>query len=115
MKKGMFALLAVLFVGLLSFIPPAGAQHVHGGGAKHAGMKMDTREVLVEGMKITFGIMTNREHKKMLQEMKMKEDLEPGTEYRYQVTIRPPRGEIYDAEGPEGQGGHRCPDQHEGH
>ena len=41
-------------------------------------MKMDTKEVLVEGVKVTFQIMANEEHQKMLKDMKMKEDIEPG-------------------------------------
>ncbi|MBM4333370.1 MAG: hypothetical protein FJ117_19485 [Deltaproteobacteria bacterium] len=99
MKKGMFALLAVLFVGLLAFVPLAGAQHGHGGGAKDKGMKMDTREVLVEGMKITFAIMANKEHRKMLDEMKMKEEPEPGTTHNISVTLKDQKGkDVTDAQ-----------------
>ena len=50
-------------------------------------MKMDTKEVLVEGVKVTFQIMANDEHQKMLKDMKMKEDIEPGTTHNITVTL----------------------------
>ena len=63
------------------------AQH---GGMKmdSGGMKMDTKEVLVEGVKVVFQMMTNEEHKKMLKDMKMKEDIEPGTTHNIGVTLK---------------------------
>jgi hypothetical protein len=51
-------------------------------------MKMDTREVLVEGVKVTFQIMANDEHKKMLKDMKMKENVEAGTTHNITVTLK---------------------------
>jgi hypothetical protein len=51
-------------------------------------MKMDTKEVLVEGAKVTFQIMANDEHGKMLEDMKMKEDIEPGTTHNITVTLK---------------------------
>jgi hypothetical protein len=51
-------------------------------------MKMETREVLVEGVKVVFQIMKNDEHQKMLKEMKMKEDIEPGTTHNITVTLK---------------------------
>ena len=51
-------------------------------------MKMDTKEVLVEGVKVTFQIMANDEHKKMLKDMKMKEDIESGTTHNITVTLK---------------------------
>lgn len=51
-------------------------------------MKMETKEVLVEGVKVTFQMMANDEHKKMLKEMKMKEDIEPGTTHNITVTLK---------------------------
>ena len=51
--------------------------------------KMDTREVLVEGVKVTFQIMANEEHQKMLKtDMKMKEDIEPGTTHNITVILK---------------------------
>jgi len=51
-------------------------------------MKMETKEVLVEGVKVTFQIMANDEHKKMLKDMKMKEDIESGTTHNITVTLK---------------------------
>jgi len=62
------------------------AQHTHGPSATQT--KMDTRDVLVEGVKVTFQIMANQEHKKMLKDMKMKEDVEAGTTHNITVTLK---------------------------
>jgi hypothetical protein len=51
-------------------------------------MKMETKGVIVEGVKVVFQIMSNEEHKKMLKEMKMKEDIEPGTTHNITVTLK---------------------------
>jgi hypothetical protein len=51
-------------------------------------MKMETKEVLVEGVKVTFQIMANDEHRKMLKEMKMKEDVESGTTHNITLTLK---------------------------
>jgi hypothetical protein len=62
---------------------------MHGGmGMGSSSMKMDTREVLVEGVKVTFQIMANEEHKKMLKDMKMEEDVEGGTTHNFTVTLK---------------------------
>ena len=63
------------------------AQHSHGGMSGGA-MKMDTKEVLVEGTKVTFQIMANAEHQKMLKDMKMKEEIEAGTTHNITVTLK---------------------------
>jgi hypothetical protein len=47
-----------------------------------------SREVLVEGVKVVFQIMDNKEHQKMLKDMKMKEDIEPGTTHNITVTLK---------------------------
>ena len=62
------------------------AQHQHG-APKGEAMKMDTKEVLVEGVRIVFQIMTNESHKKMLEEMKSKEQPEAGTTHNISVTL----------------------------
>jgi len=51
-------------------------------------MQMETKEVLVEGVKVTFQVMANNEHQKMLRDMKMKEDIEPGTTHNITVTLK---------------------------
>lgn len=82
----------LIFAGLvfiLGLLPhPALAQHGHGPEKKGEPMKMDTKEVLVEGIKITFAIMSNKEHKKMLADMKVKEEPETGTTHNITVTLK---------------------------
>jgi len=64
------------------------AQHSHGGMSMGTPMKMDKKEVIVEGVKVTFQIMANDEHRKMLKDMKMKEDIEPGTTHSITVALK---------------------------
>jgi hypothetical protein len=64
------------------------AQHSHGGMSMGTPMKMDTKEVIVEGVRVTFQIMANDEHGKMLKGMKMKEDIEPGTTHNITVALK---------------------------
>ena len=64
------------------------AQHSHGGMSTGTSMKMDTKEVIVEGVKVVFQIMANESHKKMLKDMKMKEDIEPGTTHNITVILK---------------------------
>jgi len=85
MKKLILTLLAVVVA--LGLVPSISlAQHQHG-AAKGEPMKMDTKEVLVEGVKVVFQIMTNEEHKKMLEDMKSKEQPEAGTTHNIAVTL----------------------------
>ena len=86
----MKAWILVLAISVLVFCNQGSislAQHSHGGMSGGA-MKMDTREVLVEGTKVTFQIMANAEHQKMLKDMKMKEDIEAGTTHNITVTLK---------------------------
>ncbi len=73
---------------LFTFISVSLAQHSHGGMSMGSPMKMETKEVLVEGVKVTFQMMANDEHKKMLKDMKMKEDIESGTTHNITVTLK---------------------------
>ncbi len=85
MKKLILTLISVVVA--LVFLPSIYlAQHQHGAAMGEA-MKMDTKEVLVEGVKVVFQIMTNEEHKKMLVDMKMKEEPEAGTTHNIAVTL----------------------------
>ena len=68
-----------LVVGLFILSSFAFAQHQHGGTAKSEGMKMESKDVLVEGVKVSFMVMANENHKKMLKDMNMKDDIEPGS------------------------------------
>ena len=87
MKKLVFVLgMVVLSCFVLTSLSLA--QHSHGGMSMGTPMKMDTKEVIVEGVKVTFQIMANDEHGKMLKDMKMKEDIEPGTTHNITVTLK---------------------------
>jgi hypothetical protein len=63
-------------------------------------MKMETKEVLVEGVKVTFQMMANDEHRKMLKDMKMEEDIEPGSTHNITVILKDEKSqkEITDAQ-----------------
>ena len=87
MKK-LISVSGVLFFCLFIFVSVSLAQHSHGGMSMGTPMKMDTKEVIVEGIKVTFQIMDNKEHKKMLQDMKMKEDIETGTTHNITVALK---------------------------
>lgn len=78
-----------LAIAVVFFLFPAlaGAQGTHEHGSGGGGMKMDTREVLVEGLKLTFMIMANEEHRTMLKDMKMKDDIMPGTTHNITVVV----------------------------
>ncbi len=78
-----------LSVAVVSLLLPAfsHAQHTHGHGSSASSMKMDTREVLVEGVKVTFQIMANAEHLKMLKDMKMRGSIEAGTTHNVTVVL----------------------------
>jgi phage terminase small subunit len=82
--------LAALAAALAFFvISPAAvmAQHSHG-GSKSDSMMMDSKEVLVEGVKVVFMVMANKEHEKMLADMKMDEKIEPGTTHNIMVVLK---------------------------
>jgi len=87
MKK-LISVLGILFFCLVIFASASLAQHSHGGMSMGTPMKMDTKEVLVEGVKVSFQIMANVDHKKMLKDMKMKEDIEPGTTHNITVILK---------------------------
>ena len=78
-----------LAMAVVSMLLPAisAAQHTHGHGMGGSGMKMDTREVLVEGIKVTFQVMANAEHRQMLKDMKMTDDVEPDTTHNVTVIL----------------------------
>ncbi len=86
MKK-VISVIGLSVFSFFMFISVPLAQHSHG-GMSGGSMKMDTKEVLVEGVKVTFQIMANGEHRKMLKDMKMKDDIEPGTTHNITVTLK---------------------------
>jgi hypothetical protein len=89
MKRTMVYFVFAIASVMLAAAPAAWAQkgHGHGSSAGAADMKMETREVLVEGVKVTFQIMSNESHRKMLKDMKMKDDIEPGTTHNITVVL----------------------------
>ena len=88
MKK-LNSVFGILFFCLFfAFASVSLAQHSHGGMSMGTPMKMETKEVLVEGVKVTFQMMANDEHRKMLKDMKMKEDIEVGTTHNITVTLK---------------------------
>lgn len=85
MKK-LLSVLGILIMALFILSSLSLAQH---GAMKMGGeTKMETKEVLVEGVKVTFQMMANDEHQKMLTDMKMKEDVEAGTTHNITVTLK---------------------------
>jgi C4-type Zn-finger protein len=86
--KRLVSLLGVLVLSCFVLASLSLAQHSHGGMSMGTSMKMDTKEVIVEGVKVTFQIMENDEHQKMLKDMKMKEDIEPGTTHNFTVILK---------------------------
>ena len=87
MKK-VISIIGLSVLPFFMFVSAPLAQHSHGGMSMGSAMKMDTKEVLVEGVKVTFQIMANDEHQKMLKDMKMKEVIEPGTTHNITVTLK---------------------------
>ena len=98
--KRLVSVLVLLAFSLFTIASISSAQHMHGGMSMGTPMKMDTREVLVEGVKVTFQIMANGEHQKMLKDMKMKEEVESGTTHNITVTLKDEKAqkEITDAQ-----------------
>ena len=86
--KRVISVIGVSVFCLFTFVSVPLAQHSHGGMSMGTPMKMDTKEVLIEGVKVTFQMMANDEHQKMLKDMKMKEDIEPGTTHNIAVTLK---------------------------
>ena len=91
--KRLVSLLLLVVTGLFVLQSVSLAQHSHGGMSMGGSMKMETKEVLVEGVKVTFQMMANEEHRKMLKDMKMKEDIEPGTTHNITVTLKDGKGQ----------------------
>ncbi len=86
MKK-LVSVLGILAAGLFFSLSIASAQHGHG-GMSGGSMKMETKDVVVEGIKVSFMVMANENHKKMLADMKMKEEIEVGTTHNITVTLK---------------------------
>ena len=86
--KRLVLVLGIVSLGFFVLTSLSFAQHSHGGAPKGETMKMDTKEVIAEGVKVIFQIMANEEHQKMLKDMKMKEEVEAGTTHNITVTLK---------------------------
>ena len=98
--KQLLSVLGILVVGVFFLSSVSLAQHSHGGMSMGTPMKMETKDVVVEGVKVSFMVMANESHKKMLADMKMKEDIEPGSTHNITVILKDDKTqkEITDAE-----------------
>ncbi len=89
MKKVLSAVVIVA-LGLLLFSSFSLAQHMQGGSGEkpQPAMKMNSTDVVADGLQVTFMVMRNETHKGMLEKMKMKEALEPGSTHNIMVLVR---------------------------
>ncbi len=76
---------AALTLWVLAF--PSFAQHGHSHGAGHGGASTAGRELLVDGLRIAFHVMGNAEHRRMLREMKLKDNVEPESTHNITVML----------------------------
>ena len=66
MKRLVLVVAGMLVLSLFIHPTLTVAQHSHGGGMTGGSMKMETKDVLVEGVKVTFQIMANRNTRRCL-------------------------------------------------
>lgn len=71
----------------LWIVQPAVSLAQHGHGSKAGDPEMETKEVLVEGVRVLFQIMDNKAYKKMLAQMKVKEEAEADTTHNIGVAL----------------------------
>lgn len=80
--------------GVLAFAATSGGQHGHGGGEMQSGgthqgaMKMESTEVFNEEIEASFMVMRNENHRNMLKNMNVKDDIEPGTTNNIMVKVK---------------------------
>lgn len=91
----MRVLIAVFtLAGVLALAPVSNAQHDHGkGGTQHGGtqpgtMVMESTEVFTQELTASFMVMRNENHRNMLKNMKLKDDIEPGTTDNIMVKLK---------------------------
>lgn len=75
--------LLLLLISSVSF-----AQSDHMEKAKQPPMKMASTDVIADGIQATFMVMPNESHKKMLKNMKMKEEVEPGSTHNVMIILK---------------------------
>ena len=77
----------LLFLMLLTGPDLVLAQHGHDTPSHDMG-GMKTQDVLVEGMLVSFSVMANADHLKMLKDMKMDPTIEAGTTHNITVVLK---------------------------
>jgi hypothetical protein len=87
MKKVLLAVLVPLFVFFV-LSSPSIAQHGGMAAEKQPVMKMASTDVVADGLVVTFMVMPNSTHKNMLKNMKMEDDIEPGSTHNIMVLIK---------------------------
>jgi hypothetical protein len=86
-KKILLASLVSLFVSFL-LVSPLMAQHGHLAAEKQPVMKMASTDVIADGLVVTFMVMPNSAHKNMLKNMKMPDNIEPGSTHNIMVLLK---------------------------
>ncbi len=86
MKKSILltALLSLLLLSSFAYSEPG---HMGAGGAKQP-MKMASTDVFVDGLQATFMVMLNQNHRMMLSNMNMKEEIPQNTSHNVMVVIK---------------------------
>ena len=87
MKKVLLAVLLPLFVFFL-LSSPSIAQHGNMAAEKQPVMKMASTDVVSDGLVVTFMVMPNSAHKNMPKNMKMEDDIEPGSTHKIMVLLK---------------------------
>ena len=87
MKKVLLAVLVPLFVFFVLSTPSI-AQHGNMATEKQPMMKMASTDVVADGLVVTFMVMPNSNHKNMLKNMNMADDIEPGSTHNIMVLLK---------------------------
>ena len=89
MRKNLLAVLVSLLM-LFSLASLSLAQNGHRAAEKQPEMKMKmaSTDVVADGLVVTFMVMPNSTHKNMLKNMKMEDDIEPGSTHNIMVLIK---------------------------
>lgn len=80
--------------GVLAFAASSNGGGGHGGGGMQSGgshqgtMKMESTEVFNQELEASFMVMRNENHRNMLKNMNLKDDIEPGTTNNIMVKLK---------------------------
>ncbi len=96
MKIRKFTISIATVLLLLAAVSVSFAQHGHGAaGATEPAMKMASTDVFADGIEATFMVMMNQNHKVMLKNMNMKEDIEPSTTHNIMILVKDESGKEF--------------------